>query len=164
MIVGEDGSKHPDNAILRNGEVEWMLGDSLVVIGAHRQRLAADYRHPFGIGGAHDVADGGGVRRFGRPKSDGKIDGHCEAPDMKTPPAEVAGGAGNERTLSIVSGLSSRNRPAAPHSAKAASLGIGGRAGEHRGKLEEEPASVKARPVPVIGPTRSPIVRKNRSL
>ncbi|RWC74950.1 MAG: hypothetical protein EOS30_11940 [Mesorhizobium sp.] len=62
---------------------------------------------------------------------------------MKTPPADGAGGAGNEQTGSIVPDLSSRNQPAAPRWAEAASLGSGGRASEHGGKLAQEERCVK---------------------
>ncbi|MDX8438324.1 hypothetical protein [Mesorhizobium australafricanum] len=70
----------------------------------------------------------------------------------KTPPAEVAGEAGNERTGSIVPGF------IVAQSACRSALAEGGvawhwrRENEHRGKLVQEPAGVKAWPVSVVRP------------
>ncbi|WP_292156399.1 hypothetical protein [Mesorhizobium sp.] len=92
------GFDQPDDAAVLDGELELVLVQRLVVVGAHRQGLAANHRHPFGIGRAHNGLDGGGIGGAGRPKLDRRNDSHSSAPNAKSPPIVAMGGAGDGRT------------------------------------------------------------------
>jgi hypothetical protein len=51
-------------------EIDRVLAHGAVIVGQHRQRLAADEPDPFGVGCARQVADARSVLQGGRPDFD----------------------------------------------------------------------------------------------
>ena len=51
------GLDQADDGVAVAEQIEIVLGDRDRIVGLHRHRLAADQRHPFGVGGANEVAD-----------------------------------------------------------------------------------------------------------
>ena len=57
MIGPDDRLDEAHERAVDGQEIDRVLTDGAVIVGLHRQRLAADERNPFGVGGASEVAD-----------------------------------------------------------------------------------------------------------
>ena len=66
QVIGpREGLDQPGEPIAEPREVDAMLAHRPFIVGLHRLGLAADQRHPLGVGRPRQVANGGSVRRDG---------------------------------------------------------------------------------------------------